>query len=226
LPADYNAGWVEQFAALIEPDLTEGASILDVGSGRRPALAAERRTAGCRYVALDASRAELDAAPSGAYNELVVGDVARRIPALESRFDLAISWQVLEHVKPLAAALENIRSYLRPDGHFVGQLSGRYALFSIAGRVLPHRVGTWGMRRLLGRDPESVFPAWYDRCYYDALVKMLEPWSSWEIVPRYCGAGYLGFAPALQRPYLLYENWAARSGRRNLATHYLLSAWK
>jgi hypothetical protein len=82
------------------------------------------------------------------------------------------------------------------------------------------------MQRFLGRDPESVFPAWYDRCYYSALARMAEHWSAWEVVPRYRGTGYLSFAPVLQRAYLVYENWAERSGHPNLATHYLVSGWR
>ena len=226
LPARYREGWVERFETLFASDLVEGVSILDVGSGRRPCLLPENRPAGCRYVGLDVSREELDAAPAGAYDEVIVGDIAGRLPGDEARFDLVISWQVLEHVKPLDEALENIRSSLRPGGHFVALLSGRFAYFSLMGRLLGHRVGTWAMERLLDREPETVFPASYDGCYYNALARMLAPWSRWEIVPRYYGAMYLSFAPPLERLYLAYENWAERGRHRNLATHYLVSAWR
>jgi len=226
LPPRYEQDWVGQFEALFAPDLIERVSILDVGSGRRPALPPSRRPAGCRYVGLDVSRAELDAAPSGAYDEVVVGDIAKGVPALDDRFDLVISWQVLEHVKPVHAALENIRSYLRPGGHFVAVLSGRFALFSLLGRMLPDSVGAWAMQRLLDREPDTVFPAPYDGCYYDALARLLAPWSRWEIVPHYYGAMYLSFAPMLEALYVIYENWAERGDHRNLATHYLVSAWR
>jgi SAM-dependent methyltransferase len=223
-PPRYEVDWVGQFEGFFAPDLVVGVSILDVGSGRRPILLPSRRPAGCRYVGMDVSSEELDAAPSGAYDEVVVGNITTQIPTLNARFDLVISWQVLEHVKPLHLAVENIRSYLRPGGHFVALLSGRFALFSLLGRMLPHSVGARAMQHLLHREPDTVFPAPYDGCYYSALEGMLAPWSRWDIVPRYYGAMYLSFAPLLEQLYLIYENWAERSGHRNLATHYLVSA--
>ena len=57
-------------------------------------------------------------------------------------------------------------------------------------------------------------------------ARLLAPWSRWEIVPRYYGAMYLSFAPMLEGLYVIYENWAERGGHRNLATHYLVSAWR
>jgi SAM-dependent methyltransferase len=225
-PERYREPWLAPFDALLDPDLVSGVTILDVGSGRRPAIGVDDRPPGCRYVGLDVSREELEAAPPGAYEELVVGDVTRRLPELEGRFDLIVSWQALEHVKPLAPAFENMRLYLRPGGHLVAQLSGRFAVFALVGRVVPHRAGTWLLQRLLGREPETVFPAWYDGCYYPALAQMLEPWSASEIVPRYKGGDYMRFSRVLHRLYLAYENWAERGGHRNLATHYLISAWR
>jgi SAM-dependent methyltransferase len=224
MPRRYSDPWLEQFEALMLPALAPGVAILDVGSGRRAALAADQRPPGCRYVGLDVSLAELEAAPTGVYDDIVVGDIATTMPGLADRFELVVSWQVLEHVRPLGVALENMRLYLRPGGLLVAQLSGRYALFAILGRMLPHRVSTWAMERLLKRDPETVFPAWYDDCLYDRLAQLLEPWSAWEIRPLFRGGGYLSFSRLLQRPYLTYENWAESRGHRNLATHYLVSA--
>lgn len=200
--------------------------MLDVGSGRRPTILGQQRPAGVSYAGLDVSRAELERAPAGSYDELHVADVVQRVPELQGRFDLVVSWQVLEHVKPLAAALDNIRSYLRPGGRAVVQLSGRFSVFGLINMVIPQRLGILAMQRLLNRDPETVFPAYYDRCTYYGLVDMLGNWSEIEIVPRYNGAGYLSFFAPAQRAYLWYEDWACRNERQNLATHYLVTAVK
>jgi SAM-dependent methyltransferase len=224
LPERYFDPWHERFEALMAPELVHGVSILDVGAGRQATLPRARRPTGCCYVGLDVSLDELAAAPAGDYDEIVVGNIAAPMPELDERFDLVVSWQALEHVRPLSAAFDNMRRYLRPGGLLLVQISGRYAFFALLGRLLPHRVGTWGMQRFLDRDPESVFPAFYDDCTYDRLTQLLEPWSEREIVPLYCGGGYLGFSRLLQRPYLRYENWTARHDHRNLATHYLVSA--
>src|SRR4051794_29517012 len=109
MPERYLERWLDPFEALIRADLRPGVAILDVGSGRRPVLASSDRPERCVYVGLDISESELEAAPPGAYDEVVVGDVSVPIAGLDDRFDLIVSWQALEHVKPLDAAFDNMR---------------------------------------------------------------------------------------------------------------------
>ncbi len=220
----YSVDWVGHFLEEVERHLAPGTSILDVGPGPSPSLPVEHRPAGCSYVAIDLSPIELERAPAGSYDETVVGDVAVAIPSLEGRFDLIVSWQVLEHVKDLRATLENLRTYLRPGGCLVALFSGTFSAFAAINRLVPTRAGALAMKHLLDRDPGSVFPAYYDRCYEGALKEILIPWSSWEIEPLYRGAIYFRFSGVVQRAYAAYESWACTGGHRNLATHYLLSA--
>jgi SAM-dependent methyltransferase len=225
LPERYGRRWREEIVReRIAPRLVPNVRILDVGPGPRPMLPPAQRPSGCTYVALDAAADELAAAASSAYDEVVVDDVARRVPKLEGRFDLVVSWQVLEHVKPLDRALENLRAYLRPTGQFIAFLSGAFAVPSVVNRLIPRSFGVTAMERLLGRDPRTVFRAHYDRCWYGALGSMLQSWSRAEVVPFYLGALYFGFSRALLRAYLAYEEWVRTRGHRNLATHYLVHA--
>ncbi len=113
--------------AVLEP----GVRILDVGAGHSPTLATEERPEGCHYVGLDISRGELEAAPSGAYDELLAHDITKPL-APEEPFDVVLSWQVFEHLRPLDAAVENLRQALRPGGTLIAQLSGSFAVFAIA----------------------------------------------------------------------------------------------
>ncbi len=221
-----DGGWWEGFVGHAAPAMLPGAQILDVGSGRRPIVPSPARPPGSTYVGLDISEHELRAAPPGSYDEMVCGDVAKFQPELAQRFDLILSWQVLEHVKPLDKALQCIHSYSRAGGHFVAVASGSYSVFGILNRLVPHRLAIWGMRVLLGRDPETVFPAHYDRCHYSALVRLLAPWKEVQVIPAYRGAPYFSFSKTAQAAYLRYESWAARTQRRNLATHYLIAAVK
>jgi SAM-dependent methyltransferase len=224
LPSRYYEDWRAPFYDRAARGLVDGARILDVGSGARPALPRDLRPPSCTYVGLDVSAAELERAGEGAYDETHVVNLTHRLDRLEERFDLIVSWQVLEHVKPLGVALENLRGYLRPGGLMVAQLSGKFSVYALVASIVPPRLGEYASQRLLGRDPETMFATHYDHCYDRALRELLRPWSEWEIEPRYRGGVYLDFAPLLRDVYLRYENWIARRGYASLATHYLLSA--
>lgn len=225
LPDHYQAAaWRAPFDARVTASLAPGAHVLDVGSGRTPTVPLAERPRDCRYVGLDLSASELELAPSGAYDELVVTDVARRVPALERSFDLIVSWQVLEHVKPLAAAIEHLRCYLRPGGRLVAFFSGTFSAYALLNTAIPNRLGVRVVARVMRRPPDTVFPAYYDRCYHWGLERMLESWSAAEVVPLWGGAAYFRFSRVLQSVYLAYEEWARLGGHRNLATHYLVAA--
>ncbi|MGE0543493.1 MAG: class I SAM-dependent methyltransferase [Dehalococcoidia bacterium] len=222
LPDRYHERWRDAFDIRVQPSLVAGVRILDVGSGRTPTIPPDQRPEGCWYAGLDLSIAELQRAPEGSYNEMHVADVAHRVPELEGRFDLIVSWQVLEHVKPLDAALENLQSYLRSGGRLVAQFSGRYSAFGLINMVVPQELGVRLMQQLLGRDPDTVFPAYYNRCWHQALQPLSSAWSSWRILPRYRGGRYFQFSSMLQRIYISYEEWVIRGHRHNLATHYII----
>ena len=198
--------------------------ILDVGAGATPTFAAADRPAGCRYVGLDITATELDAAPPGSYDEKVVGDVGHRVPALEGQFDLVLSWQVLEHVKPLEAAVENMRAYLKPGGRLLAQMSGTFSAFGLLNRALPERASRWLLHRLTGRSHESVFTAYYDRCWYTALTRMGAGWTRFEVVPRFLGGDYFRFSRHVRAAYIGFEEWARRGEHNNLAGYYLIDA--
>jgi SAM-dependent methyltransferase len=202
----------------MRPDM----AILDVGSGRRPTIPAGWRPAGTHYAGLDISADELAAADAGSYDEILVGDIGSRIAELEGRFDLILSWQVLEHVGDLEAAVDNMKSYLRPGGRMVAQLSGAYAVFAAIARVTPYPLRAKAMEKLLHQDPDTKFPTRYDRCDYRALNLLLGGWNRHEVLPRYRGGVYFSFFRPLERLYLLYENWVCRTDRQGLATHYLI----
>ena len=220
----YIEPWVQAWDVRVARELRPGIRILDVGSGRRPALPREHRPPDCTYVGLDMSLQELMAAPPGSYDQTVASDVLTFRPELAGRFDLVLSWQVLEHVKPLGQAFENIRLYLAPGGAFLAQLSGKFSVFALVNQLFPHRLSRWALKTFLGRDPATVFPAHYDQCWYGALIRMTSGWSDVEVLPRYRGSGYLRFLRVLELGYLRYEDWSIEHGNHNLATHYLISA--
>ena len=223
LPDRYARQMQDEFFARARPLLVPDVAILDVGAGRYPTIAPADRPPGCRYVGLDIEADEIDAAGADAYDESIVGDVT--IPLnRDDEFDLVLSWQVLEHVSPLARALENLRLSLRPGGTLIAQLTGSNAAFAVFSRLIPQRARLWIATRVLGHREEEKFPTRYDRSSHRALAGLLERWSRVEIVPFYRGAPYFKFSRPLMRAYLAYESAVERRGARNLATHYLVVA--
>lgn len=216
--------WRVDFDAQVQEALLPGMTVLDVGSGREPAVPRERRPADCHYVGLDISRSEMEKAPTGSYDEAFVEDVTARVRGLEGRFDLIVSLFVFEHVKPLDAALDNLHGYLSEGGRLIAQMSGAFSPFALVSRAIPHRAVAWLVRRLGVRDADTVFPAHYHRCWHGALTRMLSTWSEAKVVPLHTGAHYLQAAPPLQAAYIGYEEWAYRGEHQNLAAWYLVSA--
>lgn len=225
-PPRYLEPWRAPFYEVIHPRLGEGMTVLDVGSGRAPAITPSQRPRDITYVGLDLSRDELRYAGAAVYDELVVADVTDPVPSLVGRVDLAVSWQVFEHVKPLDVALDNLFTYLKPGGTLVSLFSGGWSAFGVVNRLLPNAVGKRLVERSMRRSEskQPVFPAYYDRCSDRALRKMTGAWSNVEILPLFRAANYFHFSRSLTSAYLSYENVIHRAGMNNLATHYLLVA--
>lgn len=227
LPSRYSQPYGATFDARVRQALAPGLRILDVGAGRHPTVPLEDRPEGCRYVGLDVSPRELDKAGPRAYDEAIVADVSEWVQGLAGRFDLVLSWQVMEHVKPLDVAFENLRSYLRPGGRLIAQMSGTFSVFGLANQLLPHRVGMWVLTRLVGKDPEEVFPAHYHRCWASALQRILAGWGKGEVIPLYVGAmPYFRFSNLLRALYIGYEEWTFLGDRANVASYYVVDAMR
>jgi SAM-dependent methyltransferase len=191
-----------------------GMSVLDVGAGRSPFLSPPRPD--IHYAGLDIDRSLLEEA--GTYDEMIEADICHFVPELEGRFDVIVCWQVLEHVKPIEAAFENMRRYLKPGGTMFAQFSGTWSVFGIANRLIPERLAVKALARLLHREERTVFPAHYHHCWQSALERAMTPWSTVEITPFFTGAVYFGFSFKLRSLYLRYEDWTTRYP--SLASYY------
>jgi SAM-dependent methyltransferase len=158
-----------------------------------------------------------------AYDEIWSRDVTVLEPNLAERFDFVISLFLLEHVRPIDAAIENIRMYLKPGGMLIAQFAGSRSISGWLNRLLPHRAATELVRLLHpGRDRDSVFPAHYDKCYPSALLPAMADWSHVEFKPQHTGAQYFNFAEVVRRGYIGIENRTL--SRPDAATWYLMTA--
>ena len=225
LPERYDLPYEATFMARVEDALRPGIRILDAGAGRFPTLPLSQRPPGCQYVGLDISGDELSKAGDGAYDEVALADLTQRVPELEGNFDLILSFQVMEHVKPLDRAIENLREYLRPGGRLIAQMSGKFSVFGIANQLLPSKAAMFVLTRLVGKDPAHVFPAPYHQCWHGALMRMSPTWSRFEVVPLYQGAmPYFRFSKVLRSLYLGWEEWVRLGEHVNLAAYYVVDA--
>lgn len=167
LPADLARSGSSDFTSdMIRPYVLPGTTLCDVGGGAQPMFSVEEKTAlDLEVIGLDIDQAELDKAPSGAYDRVVCADITRFEPG-DIVADLVICRTVLEHVRDNEAAFASLAGILKPGGVLLVFVPSKYALFAIANRVLPERT----KQRLLfslfphKADGHSGFPAFYDRC--------------------------------------------------------------
>jgi SAM-dependent methyltransferase len=224
LPSRYGYPMQRRFLERLVPLLSPGVAILDVGAGRAPTLSPVARPADCRYVGMDISHDELRAAVPGSYDDIIVHDISFPLDRPFAPVDVIVSWQVLEHVTSTRNALTVMRGLLRPGGTLIVQVSGTFALFALAARLVPHRARLTLLTRLLGARAEEKFATRYDHCWASALERSLKDWDTVEVVPYYRGANYLSAMRPVQAAYLIYEDVLVRLRLRNLATHYLIIA--
>src|SRR5881628_2346064 len=97
--ARYTRYWGTEFWDRVNRSLPSATQVLDVGGGRRPTILPHERPPQIHYVGLDPVGAEMALALPGSYDEQVQATAEQRVPELVGRFDLIVSWQVLEHVR-------------------------------------------------------------------------------------------------------------------------------
>lgn len=137
---------------------------LDVGAGRRA------RSNGC--IASDLSTDELQYNPSASR---VCLDASASWPFQPESLDFVTSRWTLEHLPKTETFFLEASTALRVNGRFVHLLACRYSLIATLGRLLPHSVSHWLLRRFF---PESKdicgFEAHYDLCWPDALRRLCQ----------------------------------------------------
>lgn len=206
--------------------LPDGATVLDLGGGRRCVYAGSVRPPGrVKLIAVDVSAEEL--ALNGDVAEKHVADVVTGLPMPDASADLIVSRALLEHVRDVPAAIGHMARVLKPGGVALHLVPCRYSLFGIAARALPfgplvrllHHVMPWTRGNV-------EFPVVYDHCYPQALEQAfrragfsgVESWITWA-QPGYFEAVYPVFLL-----HAIYEWVVRRLGIRRLAAYTVIRA--
>ena len=118
--------------------------VLEAGCGSTTRL---RFPAGARLTGIDISERQL--AANRVLDEKIVGDV-QSFSWSEPRFDVIVSWDVLEHLADPSAALRNLSSALVPCGLIVLALPNLLSIKGAVTRLTPWQAHVWFYRYVMG----------------------------------------------------------------------------
>lgn len=140
LPRKFSVDGNREFIERLVPSyLVTGANIADIGGGRHPYLTASAKSSlHARVTGVDISKDELLAAPAGAYDTLVVADIAKFQGAAEH--DVIICQAVLEHVENVELAFKSLASMTRSGGRILIFVPCRNAAFARINLLLPESI--------------------------------------------------------------------------------------
>lgn len=123
----------DEAAALIR-GLADGATVLDLGGGRRCVYAAAVHPPGrVKLVAVDISPEEL--ARNTDVSETNVADVTSGVPVPTGSVDLILSRALLEHVSDIPAAIRHMARVLAPGGVALHLVPCRYSFVRHSGET-------------------------------------------------------------------------------------------
>jgi SAM-dependent methyltransferase len=176
-------------------------------------------------IAVDISPEEL--AMNTEASETCVADVSSELPFPPGSVDLIISRALLEHVKGVPSAVEQMAKVLKPGGVAVHLIPCRFSLFGVAARLMPFGP----LLRLTHLvNPETrgqvEFPVVYDHCWPQALERAF---LSAGFREAHCEITWAcpGYFEAVFPLFVLHTiwEWTIRTFRvRSLAAYVVISA--
>lgn len=239
-----NRGWSRKLDALLDPHgrrgdgsvdfmaairsaLHPGMVVLDVGGGKRPAIAPDLKASlDLRVIGVDISQEELEAAPPGCYDQTICGDITEgtALPAA----DLAIARSVTEHVTNPSAMYLHILRALRPGGSLISYVPNKFAPYALLNAALPNQLSKVLLSFLHWESKgETGFPAHYRHCYPSRLEALLlgVGFRDVQIYPAY-RSEYCNFLLPLHASELAWQIFTSRLNQRNLCETFTVIAQK
>lgn len=209
-------------------DAQPGQTVVDLGAGRSSRFAPlYDHTNGTTVIGVDVSAAELRANTD--VDVPVVIEPGGPLPFADGAVDLLVSRSTLEHVAGVDRMLAEVQRVLAPGAVTIHVFPSKLAPFSLLNRLLPRRVTTWLLHRLVpGSDGRLGFPAHYEHCTATAMERALRRHGLEVVRTRvsYYQSRYFAFLVPLYVASVAYELLVRRLGRRDLAATVLIEAVK
>jgi SAM-dependent methyltransferase len=113
--------------SLLAPYLSKAPKVLDFGCGDGVHVGEYVASADCEYTGLDVSEVAVSAcARKGLTAQVCLPN--HPLPFQPERFDLVVSFEVLEHLFAPADAVVELRRVLKKGGHFIGSVPNSVAI--------------------------------------------------------------------------------------------------
>ena len=164
-PAPYQAR-LDQLSELIPAiaNPTRPFRVLEAGAGATSNFAFPE---GSEITGIDVSQQQLDR--NTRITHRILGDIQTYRFEPDS-FDMAVCWNVLEHLADPVAAIDNMTAALAPGGILVIASPNLWSLKGLLTRFTPHRFHTWFHRRVLGRKNAGIGDVGPFRTYLSARM--------------------------------------------------------
>jgi len=206
LPRKYRVDGNQDFLASFVPQyLGKGLIIYDVGGGKNPYLALQRKKElNATIIGVDIDRQELDRAPEGIYDKTICTDISDFKGKGEA--DLVICQAVLEHVPDTEKAFASIASILKPGGIALIFVPSRNALYARINLLLPQEMKKKILYSIFPNSQrDQGFPSFYDKCTPKDFLSLAQK-NKLEVIEEryYYHSAYFSFFFPL---YLIWRAW-------------------
>jgi ubiquinone/menaquinone biosynthesis C-methylase UbiE len=202
--------------------------VIDVGGGKSCPFAKYKNTlANNKIIAIDLSLEELQ--QNSEVDGRVVANIISEMPLQDDSVDLTVSRSVLEHLTNLESFIVTSQSILKNNGYLIHLFPSKFAPFAIINQLLPKNLAK---KILFTLRPETLgiggFPAFYDRCYYSGIMRLLREHNLEPVHIRvtYYQSEYFSFFAPLFLAVALYEMAVYLLQWKNLSAYVLVTAQK
>jgi SAM-dependent methyltransferase len=201
-------------------------TVADIGGGKQCGFARYRDPRKhTKIIAVDISGEEL--VQNSDVDDKRVADVTVELPFAHGEVDLIVSRSVLEHLPDVEAFIRVAADRLREGAFFVGRFPSKFSVTALLNQILPSGISARLLRMFIPASEGRLgFPAFYDRCYPSAMVKILRKngFAVTDVRAYYHHRDYYyGFFPLFLLT-AVYEYMIMKCGAKNLAASVLVVA--